>query len=194
MAGVADLVLIVLAPGLGDSIQLLKAGLMEIGDVFVVNKADRPDAARLHGELLAMLQASRDDETGTTARLIACGRIDRRPGAVAVAAPRDAHRPANVPRERRTGPGCRRRWWTTWRRCGATHRAAAGRPSACESIEQEVRDAVVEEASRRLRATLRDRQAPGDRIAAGVLVGPDSRSGGAAADLLAATATAGRGA
>ena len=42
VARVADLVLIVLAPGQGDSIQLLKAGLMEIGDVFAVNKADRP--------------------------------------------------------------------------------------------------------------------------------------------------------
>ena len=39
---------------------------MEIGDLFVVNKADRPDAARLHGELLAMLRASRATMTATT--------------------------------------------------------------------------------------------------------------------------------
>ena len=44
----ADLVIVVLAPGQGDSIQMLKAGLMEAGDLFVVNKADRPDAAHLH--------------------------------------------------------------------------------------------------------------------------------------------------
>lgn len=56
VAGVADLVAIVLAPGQGDSIQLLKAGLMEIGDFFVVNKADKPEAAQLHAYVLAMLR------------------------------------------------------------------------------------------------------------------------------------------
>jgi LAO/AO transport system kinase len=56
VAGVADLVAIVLAPGQGDSIQLLKAGLMEIGDLFVVNKADKPEAAQLHAYVLAMLR------------------------------------------------------------------------------------------------------------------------------------------
>jgi LAO/AO transport system kinase len=63
VAGVADLVTIVLAPGQGDSIQLLKAGLLEIGDLFVVNKADRPDAAELHAQVLAMLKldAGRDN-------------------------------------------------------------------------------------------------------------------------------------
>ncbi len=51
----ADVVMVVLAPGQGDSIQLLKAGLMEAGDLFVVNKADREGAAQLHQQLLAML-------------------------------------------------------------------------------------------------------------------------------------------
>lgn len=55
IAGVADLVLIVLAPGQGDSIQMLKAGLMEIGDLFVVNKADQEGAAHLHSTLLNTL-------------------------------------------------------------------------------------------------------------------------------------------
>jgi LAO/AO transport system kinase len=55
----ADLVIIILAPGQGDSIQMLKAGLMEAGDLFVVNKADRPDAAYLHQQLLAMLERRR---------------------------------------------------------------------------------------------------------------------------------------
>ena len=64
VARVADLVLIVLAPGQGDSVQLLKAGLMEVGDLFVVNKADRPDAERLLGQLLATLRLDdlSDDE------------------------------------------------------------------------------------------------------------------------------------
>jgi LAO/AO transport system kinase len=55
----SDLVVVVLAPGQGDSVQLLKAGLMEAGDLFVVNKADRSEAAQLHQQLLASLQTSR---------------------------------------------------------------------------------------------------------------------------------------
>jgi len=52
----ADYVMIVLAPGQGDSVQMLKAGLMEAGDMFVVNKADRPGVAQLHQQLLSALQ------------------------------------------------------------------------------------------------------------------------------------------
>jgi len=52
----ADYVMIVLAPGQGDSVQMLKAGLMEAGDMFVVNKADRPGAEQLHQQLLSALQ------------------------------------------------------------------------------------------------------------------------------------------
>ncbi len=51
----ADCVLVVLVPGLGDDIQNMKAGLMEIGDIFVLNKADRDGADRLEQQLLAML-------------------------------------------------------------------------------------------------------------------------------------------
>ena len=51
----ADCVIVVLVPGLGDDIQNMKAGLMEIGDIFVLNKADREGADRLEQQLLAML-------------------------------------------------------------------------------------------------------------------------------------------
>src|SRR5271167_2467751 len=51
----ADCVLVVLVPGLGDDIQNMKAGLMEIGDIFVLNKSDRDGADRLHQQLDAML-------------------------------------------------------------------------------------------------------------------------------------------
>lgn len=54
----ADLVAVVLAPGQGDSVQMLKAGLMEVGDLFVVNKADRPESAQLQQQLLAALETS----------------------------------------------------------------------------------------------------------------------------------------
>src|SRR6516164_2235075 len=51
----ADCVLVVLVPGLGDDIQNMKAGLMEIGDIFVLNKTDREGAGRLEEQLHAML-------------------------------------------------------------------------------------------------------------------------------------------
>jgi LAO/AO transport system kinase len=58
VARVADLVAVVLAPGQGDGVQMLKAGLLEIADLLVVNKADRPEAARLHGDVLAAVSLS----------------------------------------------------------------------------------------------------------------------------------------
>ena len=51
----ADCVLVVMVPGMGDDIQNMKAGLMEIGDIFVLNKSDREGADRLHQQLDAML-------------------------------------------------------------------------------------------------------------------------------------------
>ena len=50
-----DTTIVVTAPGLGDDIQALKAGLMEIGDIFVVNKADREDADRAAQEIHSMV-------------------------------------------------------------------------------------------------------------------------------------------
>ncbi len=55
IARTADTSLVVLVPEAGDSIQTLKAGLMEIADVFVVNKADRPGANRLRNDIDLML-------------------------------------------------------------------------------------------------------------------------------------------
>ena len=55
IAKVAAHRLVVCPPGLGDDVQAIKAGILEIADAFVVNKADFPDAARTERELLAML-------------------------------------------------------------------------------------------------------------------------------------------
>lgn len=52
----ADTTVVVMVPGLGDDIQAIKAGILEIGDVFVVNKADRDGANRLVLELSMMLE------------------------------------------------------------------------------------------------------------------------------------------
>jgi len=51
----ADLVLVVLTPDAGDEIQAFKAGIMEIADIFVINKADHPGAEKMERQLRAML-------------------------------------------------------------------------------------------------------------------------------------------
>jgi len=55
IVGAADVSVVVLVPGLGDEVQALKAGILEIADVFVVNKADRDGVDRLVTELQSML-------------------------------------------------------------------------------------------------------------------------------------------
>lgn len=58
VAAIADTTLVVLSPGLGDGVQMLKAGIMEIADVFVVNKSDLPGAQKTVQEVRAMLSLS----------------------------------------------------------------------------------------------------------------------------------------
>jgi LAO/AO transport system kinase len=55
VARLADATLLMLVPGMGDDVQTFKAGVMEIADVFVINKADRPGADHVEQELSAML-------------------------------------------------------------------------------------------------------------------------------------------
>jgi LAO/AO transport system kinase len=58
IAGAADTTVVVVNPGWGDAVQANKAGLMEIADVFVINKADRPGAAETRRDLEGMLALS----------------------------------------------------------------------------------------------------------------------------------------
>src|SRR5213595_2523702 len=63
IAKTADVCVVVLVPGMGDDVQTLKAGIMEIGDVLVINKADREGVLRTEKELEALLSLSvRADE------------------------------------------------------------------------------------------------------------------------------------
>jgi LAO/AO transport system kinase len=55
VAAIADTTVVVLTPGLGDGVQMIKAGIMEIADVFVVNKADLPGAQKTIQELRTLL-------------------------------------------------------------------------------------------------------------------------------------------
>ncbi|MFP4082973.1 MAG: methylmalonyl Co-A mutase-associated GTPase MeaB [Candidatus Aminicenantes bacterium] len=52
----ADIIIVVLFPGSGDDVQIFKAGIMEIADVFVLNKADSPDTEKVERQLRAMLE------------------------------------------------------------------------------------------------------------------------------------------
>ncbi len=54
--GIADTTCLVLVPGLGDAIQSMKAGVMEIADIFVINKADRPGSDQLHAEVALRIE------------------------------------------------------------------------------------------------------------------------------------------
>ena len=55
IAGLADTTLVLMAPGMGDGIQAAKAGILEIGDLYVINKADRDGADQVRRELRSML-------------------------------------------------------------------------------------------------------------------------------------------
>jgi len=59
----ADVTIVILVPGMGDDVQTIKAGIMEIADIFVINKSDREGAERVEREIRAMqsLAARRDN-------------------------------------------------------------------------------------------------------------------------------------
>lgn len=67
---------VVLPPGLGDDVQAVKAGIMEIADVFVVSKSDLPGAQQTCGDLRAMLRLR--GETGRQSQVIGTSIVDRR--------------------------------------------------------------------------------------------------------------------
>jgi LAO/AO transport system kinase len=147
IARVADTVCVVLAPGAGDSIQLLKAGLMEVGDVFIVNKADTPGADSLHRALLQALGPPAADPGDT--------RTGRRPDIVLASAT--------------TGDGV---GGLVGLLLGADAtggaRIGAARDSSAEARD-DVRDAVLEAARRRLVEAIEREPVRLDRILAGTL-------------------------
>lgn len=58
----SDIVMLVLVPGMGDEIQAMKAGVMEIGDIFVINKSDKNGAARLKAEIEYVLMLKEEND------------------------------------------------------------------------------------------------------------------------------------
>ncbi len=69
---IADSTVVVLVPESGDTVQTMKAGLMEIADLFVVNKADRPGAEKLASELKAMIEMNRYGRKEWKAPVLLC--------------------------------------------------------------------------------------------------------------------------
>jgi LAO/AO transport system kinase len=61
VAAAADTTLVLLAPGMGDGIQAAKAGILEIGDIFIVNKADRDGAQSTARDLRQMVNLASED-------------------------------------------------------------------------------------------------------------------------------------
>jgi len=73
IARLADITLVVLVPGMGDDVQSLKAGVMEIADIFVINKSDREGADRVEQEIrsLQSLAATHEPRTPPVIRTVA---------------------------------------------------------------------------------------------------------------------------
>ncbi len=66
----AHATLVILVPGMGDDIQAFKAGIMEIGDIYVVNKADREGASAVEGELTELLSLATGRKDGWTPPIV----------------------------------------------------------------------------------------------------------------------------
>jgi LAO/AO transport system kinase len=66
IARLADISIVILVPGMGDDVQALKAGIMEIADIFVINKCDRPGVEKMEQAVVNLLSlASRKNEEST---------------------------------------------------------------------------------------------------------------------------------
>jgi LAO/AO transport system kinase len=61
----ADTTVILVVPGMGDDIQAIKAGILEVGDIFVINKSDRPGVEKTESDLRAMLTLGNREDRGT---------------------------------------------------------------------------------------------------------------------------------
>jgi LAO/AO transport system kinase len=156
VAGAADTTVVVVNPGWGDSVQANKAGLMEIADVFVVNKADRPGAEQTAHDVEAMLDLTRGPRPSGASRA--------RVGGADPAADRgdqERWRPPVVATVGTTGEGTDELWDAI-----AAHRRhleAAGLLAARR--EARLRDEVALVVEQRLRARAEALLADADRAA-----------------------------
>ena len=127
----ADTTVVVLVPESGDSIQAMKAGLMEIADVFVVNKADRPGADKLARALRATLGLRAAPDDGWEPPIVRTVAVEGQ-GIDELDAAIESHTRAR-PDDRRSRQEARR----ARSRAGARHRAPAAASDACGSSAAE---------------------------------------------------------
>jgi LAO/AO transport system kinase len=92
VVGLADTTVVLLAPGMGDGIQAAKAGILEVADVFVVNKADREGAAQTVRDLRHMLTLGEQPAAGGWERPVVRTVAVRGEGVADVVGALDAHR------------------------------------------------------------------------------------------------------
>lgn len=156
VAGAADTTVVVINPGWGDSVQANKAGLMEIADVFVVNKADRPGAEQTAHDVEAMLDLTRGPRpTGASRARVGAGDV------AGARADQDLWRPPVVATVGTTGDGTDELWAAI-----ADHRRhleSTGR--LAERREARLRDEVALVVEQRLRARAEALLAAADRAA-----------------------------
>ena len=133
VASTADTTLVLLAPGMGDGIQAAKAGILEVADVFVVNKADRDGADQTVRDLRCMQSlGGRHSEPGAwRPPIVQDGRRPRRGDRRRARRAGQARRVAGVhrrgrPPPRRPGPPPRSRR-SRWPRCGSGSATCTGR-------------------------------------------------------------------
>lgn len=111
IASLADSTLVVVAPGMGDSVQAAKAGILEIADIFAVNKIDRPGAQEAIRDLRSMLAMARYSEQEWRPPIVAIsattgegvdelvGRLDKHWAWLAESGERDSRRKARAHEE-----------------------------------------------------------------------------------------------
>jgi len=164
IAASADTSVLVLVPESGDGIQVLKAGVMEIADVFVVNKADRPGAERLVQEVDVMLGL----RSGSAYRRIAPHHSPLEPGAnpPAPAETDDGWSPAVLTTVAVTGEGVEQLIDTVER-----HYAQLTRSGALEARRRERLARHTREVVERNLSTMVWREGEGERILAAGLEG-----------------------
>lgn len=92
MASAADTVVLALQPGAGDAVQALKAGVMEIADVFCLNKADHPQARGAAAQIRSMLEIGHELDPGSPVPEIVMTRGDNGEGVEALKTAVEAHR------------------------------------------------------------------------------------------------------
>jgi LAO/AO transport system kinase len=92
VVALADTTVVLLAPGMGDGVQAAKAGILEVADVFAVNKADRPDAERTVRDLRGMLAMGHRSGEGEWAPVVVPTVATRADGVADLVTALDAHR------------------------------------------------------------------------------------------------------